>query len=147
MMSLAEQREARAFARRVVASLESLHQPDLPERLRAIELLGEDAARQVLQLLLTAGRRQRRGANVVLEVEVRVVDPDRPSLVQRHRAQLLPEARHEREPGLDVLQKLGVGRRRAFEDRHRGHVHVRCGVLQMQEGRVQRGEPVSVHGS
>jgi hypothetical protein len=44
VVGLADDREA--------AALQALHQPELPERLRAVELLGEDARRQHPQLLL-----------------------------------------------------------------------------------------------
>ena len=54
-----------------------LDHPQLPERLRAVELLGEHPRRHVAQLLLRARRGQRRVADVVLEVEGRVVDPER----------------------------------------------------------------------
>ena len=57
--------------------LEALDQPHLPQRLGAVELLGEDPCGQALQLDPGPGRRQRRVAHVVLEVEVRVIDPHR----------------------------------------------------------------------
>ena len=63
-----------------------LDQPQLPERLRAVELLGEDPRGEVAQLLLGAGRRQRGLAHVVVEVEVGVVDPDRAALVEAARS-------------------------------------------------------------
>ena len=67
VVGLGDQREA--------VVLEALDQPHLPQRLGAVELLGEDARGQVLQLLLAARRGQRGVAHVVLEVEARVVDP------------------------------------------------------------------------
>ena len=54
-----------------------LDHPQLPQRLRAVELLGEDARGHVAQLLLGARRRQRGVAHVVFEVEGRIVDPER----------------------------------------------------------------------
>src|ERR1700710_2713185 len=51
----------------------ALDQPELPEGLRAVELLGEDPRRQVAQLLVGAGRRQRGLPHVVVEGEVGVV--------------------------------------------------------------------------
>jgi hypothetical protein len=108
-----------------VGGVEPFDEPDLPQRFRAVELLREHAAGEVLQLLLAAGRRQRCGAHVVPEVEVGVVDPDRPPLAERHEAQLLAEARHQREPSLDVPEQLVIRRGLAREDRHAGNVHVR----------------------
>ena len=55
---------------------EPLDEPELPERLCAVELLREDSGGQVAQLLLGAGRRQRGVAHVVLEVEGRIVHPE-----------------------------------------------------------------------
>ena len=130
VVRLGEQREPRrglrlrGVAARSSRRAEALDEPDLPQRLRAVELLREHAAGEVLQLLLAAGRRQRGGAHVVLEVEVGVVDPHRPALAERHEAQLLAEARHQREPPLDVLEQLLVRRGLALEDRHAGDVHV-----------------------
>ena len=137
VVALADDREA--------AVVQALDQPQLPERLAAVELLGEDPRRQVAQLLVGAGRRQRGLAHVVLEVEVRVVDPDRPALVERHGAQLLAEARHQVQARGDVVAELLVGGRRALEDDRAGDVHVRARPLHVQEGRVQPGQPVSSH--
>ena len=101
--------------------------------LRAVELLGEDPRREVAQLLLGAGRRQRGLAHVVVEVEVGVVDPDRPALVEGDEAQLLAEARHQVQARLDVVAELVVGGRRALEDDRRGDVHVGAGPLHVEE--------------
>src|SRR5205823_3639332 len=58
---------------------EPLHQPQLPEWFRAVETLREDAAQQRTQLLVAAGRGQRAVPYVVVDVERRVVDPERPA--------------------------------------------------------------------
>ena len=97
-MALADDREA--------VVVQALDQPQLPERLAAIELLGEDPRGEVAQLLLGAGRRQRGLPHVVVEVEVRVVDPDRPALVEGDEAQLLAEARHQVQSRGDVVAEL-----------------------------------------
>ena len=78
VVALADDREA--------VAVEPLDQPQLPERLGAVELLGEDPRREVAQLLLGARRRQRGVAHVVVEVEEGVVDPDRPALARRGRS-------------------------------------------------------------
>jgi len=82
---------------------QALHQPQLPERLGAVERLREHAAGQPLELLLAAWLRQRRVADVEGGVEVRVVDPHRPSLGQRHERQPLAVAGDEMESRDDLL--------------------------------------------
>ena len=90
VVRLRQQREALAG--------QALHQPQLPQRLRAVELLGEDPAGHSPQLFLRAGRRQRRVPDVVLEVEGRVVGPERSAVLRRRVGQLLPEPGDEVEP-------------------------------------------------
>ena len=63
MVGLGDQREA--------VALEALDQPHLPQRLRAVEALGEDPRGQAQELVLGAGLGQRGVADVVLEVEGR----------------------------------------------------------------------------
>ena len=122
-----------------------LDQPQLPERLGAVELLGEDPRGEVAQLLLGAGRGQGRAAHVVVEVEEGVVDPDRPALVEGDAAQLLAEAGDEVQARLDVVAEFLVRGRRAVEDDRRGDVHVGAASLQVEEGGVESGESVPVH--
>ena len=71
VVRLADQREA--------VALEALHEPHLPERLRAVEPLGEDPPDQQRELVVVARRGQRGVADVVLEVEARVVHPHGPA--------------------------------------------------------------------
>ena len=123
-----------------------LDHPDLPERLRAVELLGEDARRHVPQLLLRSGRRQRRVAHVVLEVERGVVDPERPPGRDRRVGELLAKAGHQVKARADVVEQVGVARRRPFEDADSADVHVRCGALVGEERDVERGQPIHVRG-
>ena len=75
MVGLRDQREA--------ALAQALDQPQLPERLRPVELLGEDPGGHPAQHVLVAGRRQGGVADVVAEVELRVVDPERPAGLDR----------------------------------------------------------------
>ena len=77
---------------------------------------------------LGARARQRRVAHVVARVEVRIVDPDRPALAERHGGQALAVAGDEVQTALDRPEELVVGRDLALEDHHRGDVHVsrRC---------------------
>ena len=64
---------------REAVALQALRQPQLPERLRAVQLLGEDAPGQPFQLRLAARLGQRGVADVVGQVEVDVVRPERPA--------------------------------------------------------------------
>ena len=116
VMGLGDQREATA--------LEPLHEPGLPQRLGAIQPLRVDPRGERTQLLLGTRLRQRRVAHVVLEVEVAIVDPDRPARLKRRERELVAVARHEVQPRPDVIQEVVVRRRRTFEDQHRPDVHV-----------------------
>ena len=140
-----DQRVVRLADQREAISLEPLHQPHLPERLRAVELLGEDAADQQLELVVVAGLGQRRVAHVVAHVQPRVVDPDRAAGLQRREGELLPVARHQVQARLDVIGELVVGRRRPLEDAHAADVHVRALVLLGEEACVCGAEAVEVH--
>ena len=102
VMGLRQQREA------VVG--QALHQPQLPQRPAAIQCLREHAAREALQLVVAAGTRQRRVPDVVGDLEVRIVDPHRPTLVQRHECQPLAVAGHQVQPRDDRLDQLLVRR-------------------------------------
>jgi hypothetical protein len=75
VMGLGDQGEALA--------LQALDQPELPQRFAAVELLGEDAADQLAQLRLASGRRERRVAHVVGDVEAGIVDPEGPPGLRR----------------------------------------------------------------
>ena len=136
VMGLGDEREA--------AALEALDHPHLPQRLGAVELLGEDPPGQQEELLLGARLRQRGVAHVVLEAEARVVDPQRATRAGGRHRELLAIARDEVQAPAQRVEHLGVGRRRALEHRERADVHVRRGPLLVQEGRVDRGQPVEM---
>ena len=136
VVGLGDQREA--------VALEALDEPRLPQRLGAVELLGVDARGERAQLLLRAGRGQRGVADVVLEVEARVVDPHRPARLDRRERELLAVARDEVQPPADLVDEVDVAGRRTLEDHHRADVHVRRRPLLRQEGRVHRGQPITV---
>ena len=136
VVGLGDQREA--------VVLEALDQPHLPQRLRAVELLGEDPRGQVLQLLPAARRGQRGVADVVLEVEARVVDPHGAAAVERRVGELVPVAGNEVQPPADLLEELVHRRRRPFDDRQAADVHVRDRALLVQERGVYRGQPIEV---
>ena len=99
-MGLGEQREA------VVR--QALDEPQLPQRPVPVQRLGEHAPGEPLELLVAAGARERGVADVVGDVEVGVVDPDRPALLERDERQPLAVAGDEVKPGLDLLDKLVV---------------------------------------
>jgi hypothetical protein len=90
VVSLREQREAPVG--------EPLHEPQLPERSAAVERLGEDPAGQPLELGLAARPGQRGMAHVVAHVEVGIVDPHGPSLVEGDEREPLAIARYEVQP-------------------------------------------------
>jgi hypothetical protein len=136
-VSLAHDREAPAA--------QALDQPHLPEGLGAIELLGEDPRGDLAELLFAPGWGKGGVADVVTEVQVRIVDPDRPALAQGDEAHLLPEPRNQWQAGLDVIAKLDVGRGRALEQCGRGDVHVGAVLLQVEERGVQSCESIG-HG-
>jgi len=116
VVGLGEEREAIA--------LQPLHQPHLPQRLRAVERLRKDPGGQSAQLPFGAGGGQRGMADVVGEVEAGVVCPQRPPGLKRREDELLAEARHEIEPRADLVEEVLVAGRRALEDQHRPHMHV-----------------------
>jgi hypothetical protein len=136
VMGLADEGEA--------ALLQALDHPDLPQRLRAIELLGEDAPGEAQELILGAGLRQRRVTHVVLDREARVVDPERAAGAGGRDRQLLAIAGHEVQPRAQGIEELRVQRRWALEERHTSDVHVRRRPLLVQEGRVDSRQPVEM---
>ena len=140
MVRLAHQREA------VLA--DAVDEPDLPQRLRAVELLGEDAAGQPSQLVLAGRLRERRVAHVVADVEVRVVDPHRPRLRERRERELLAVAGDLVQALLDQPEQLLVGGRIALEHEYGADVHVGSVLLEREERGVEAGEPVGIgHGA
>ena len=94
-----------------------------------------EAIREVSRKSWSLGSRrgERRVADVVLEVEARVIDPQRPSGLERRRRELLPVARHEVEPAADVIEVIAERGRRSVEHQHRADVHVRSRSLLMEE--------------
>jgi hypothetical protein len=134
----------RTVARSTPVVLEALDEPALPQRLGAVERLRVDPRGQPPELLLGAGRGQRAVAQVVLEVEVGIVDPERATGLERRVRELLPVAGDQVEAAAEVLEDVHEGGRRTLEDRDRADVHVRIGVLLVQEGRVNGGQAIEV---
>ncbi len=123
-------------------ALEPLHQPQLPQRLLAVELLGEDPTTQRLELGLGPRARQRGVADMELGLEVRIVDPPGAPLVEGHEGEPLAVARDEMQPPRELLHELVVGRSCALEDHAGRHVHVGGVVLQVQEGGIEAAEAI-----
>ena len=137
VVALGDEREAPA--------LDLVDQPHLPQRLRAVESLGEHARRQDPQLLHAARGGQRGVADVVAQVEVRVVDPLGPALAERDHAQLLAEAGHQVKARVDVVAQLVVGGGRPLEQGRGGDVHVGGASLEVQERRIEAGQAIGAH--
>ena len=135
-MDFADQCEAPA--------LQTFDYPDLPERPLAVELLRLDACCNFLQLSFRAGARQRRMSNVVVDTEVRIVDPDR-CVLERDVPQLLavtgnPEQHRfgETLDRVDVDTALLGGKRTHVKNLNRRHVHVQSRGFNQQERVVLR---------
>ena len=124
--------------------LEPVHEPRLPERLGAVEALGEDPPRERAELLDRPRRGQGGLAHVVGEVEERVVDPEGPPEAVGREGELLAVARRQVQPPANVLEQRVVGRGGAVEGEDGAHVHVGGLVLLGEEGGVERAELVAV---
>jgi len=130
---------------RDAASTQPLDYCHLPQRLVEVQRSREHARRVVAQRGVVTGAGKRRAAQVIREVEIRIVDPDRIADVRRHPHELLAVARHDVEALLDGASQaqrrasaLYAGR--AFEDVRRADVK-RCLVpLGVQEPRVDTAE-------
>ena len=123
---------------------ESFGHPVLPQRVIAVEPLRHHPGHQIGELLVPAGRRQSGAPDVVPDIEVRVLHPDRPSEAERHRAQLVAVARDPRQAPGQVSQEFLMGGCWSLEHRDRGdrHRHVRVSVLRIDKHGVQRVQPV-----
>ena len=84
------------------------------------------------------GGRQRGVADVVVEVEVRIVHPDGTTDPTGREADLLPVARDERQLARDQGHHLVVRRGRSLEHGARADVHVGDAVLDAEEDAVER---------
>ena len=131
------------------SSSQPFHQPELPQRLVPVEGLREEPPGEPLELLVAARRRQRRVAHVILDVELGLVDPDRAPLLEGYELHPLPVARHLVEAGFDELQEVPVRRGLSVEHGDRPDVHVAGAILELEEERIQRAEPLEprAHGA
>ena len=122
---------------------EPLDEVDLPQRAVRVERPRHQPGHQLGELGGRPGPGQRRAADVERDVEVGVVDPDRPGQLARDVAHLLPVPRHRHQPPLDGRDQALVVEpaRRCAEDPHRPDVHGRARLLQVEERRVDGREP------
>jgi len=131
---------------------ESVDEPQLPQGPVAVERLALEAAHQRVELVGITGPRQRGQANVVLEIERAVVDPDRSTLTVGHIHQALSQARDARKAPVDVPAQLldpdpagQVAQGRSLEDRQRADVLGFVGRLDPEERGVIGAETFVVH--
>ena len=137
----------------VLAVVDTLDEPQLPQRSATVEHLHREPLGELAQLAPGSRCGQRGDAHVIGDVEALVVDPHRPALPERHRHDPLAEAGDELQAGSDEGPHLveaeptpRVVERLAFEHRHRADVHRRLGALQVEEALVEPGEPVVHRG-
>ena len=140
-----DHRVVRLGDQRPPAAGQPLDEPQLPQRAVRVEPLREHPAEQRAQLLVAAGCGNRGVPQVVVEQEVRVVDPHRAGEVERHPLHPLAVAGQAAEAGLQVRGELVVGRCRALEDQQRADVHLLPVVLELEEAGVERAEPLHGH--
>jgi hypothetical protein len=128
--------------------LQSLDDPQLPQRLAAIELLGRQPAHEVTQLIIVSGSWQRCVADVVVDGEVLVIDPHRRPL-DRHMGEPLAVAGHEMQLRCDELtdaldvDAAAVTRQIAgLEHGEAGDVHVGHPRLEREKRVVEIRKPL-----
>ena len=125
-------------------ALQTFDQIHLPERLLAVQGLGEDPVRQGDEFPLGARRGKGRVTHVEGDVEGVVIDPERPADVHRRVGQPLPIPRNQGKTRLDVGHEVPVGRSLAVEYEHGTDVHVAGLVLVRQERGIEACQPVHV---
>ena len=122
--------------------LETVDQVELPQRLGAVERAREDPSDLLGELRIRGRRGQRQLAHVVLQVEVRVVDPVRVVEPERDLLQAPSEGLQQREPvrhqPLHIRQLESTIRPGArIQHRERAHMPGLARRLQRQELRVE----------
>ena len=129
--------------------LEPLDHVHLPERAVRVELAAHDPGHEGVELGLSSGRGQAGPAQVVVEVEVRIVDPDRVVQPEGHPEGALAQRGDQVQALLNDPADLRVaGRRREQRARalgrveHQRHadVHRRGRRLQREEGGIHADE-------
>lgn len=127
-----------------LAAFQALDIVDAPQRHAAVEAGADDIADEVAELLHGAGPGQAAVAHMVLEVELRVLDPVRLVEVERGFEQAAPEHRQQVQARgdqlLDGLEAEAGRGGRGVEDGQAAHVHGHGIGLQIQEDRVEAAE-------
>lgn len=130
------------------ALLQTFHDPDLPERPVAVEGEGHDVTGQPLEQPFVSRMGQAQVADVVVQVEARVVHPVG-GAGERHPGDALPVAWVEhrlREAAevLDVHPSARAAEAPRAEDRHGADVHRRVPVFDLEEAGIQGRETFAV---
>ena len=125
--------------------LETVDQVELPQRLGAVERAREDPSDLLGELRIRGRRGQRQLAHVVLQVEVRVVDPVGVVEPERNLGEAPAQRGQQRQPVDQQVLEVGAlepaaGRRGRVDHRHAGDVPVLAWGLQREELRVEGGE-------
>ena len=132
---------------------EALDHHHLPEGTVAVEGSAGELGDQPVELAAATGLGKGRPGQVVVELEVGVVDPDRVAQPEGDRHRPLAERRHQGEPGLDLpadLREAGRGREErpptfgGVHDQDGRDVQVRRRGLEGQKGAVEAFETVHV---
>ena len=132
-----------------LAVLEALDDPHLPQGPVAVELAADDVGREIAQLAHAAGRGEGGPPQVVVDVELRIVDPHGVAEAQRHLDEAALEDGGQGDAVVDQLadaaEGVATGHRRGVEDRCDRHVHVQGRCLHVQEARVEAAQPFGGH--
>ena len=132
-----------------VAVLETLDDPQLPQRAAAVERAPGDLGRQLGELVEAAGSRQRGPPDVVVEIEVGILDPHRVMQAERDLDHAPAERLEARESVGDELphrlDREAAGNVGGVEDHRRHDVHVRRRGFEREEGGVETGQPLHSH--
>jgi hypothetical protein len=130
--------------------VQAVDDPQLPERLPAIELLREDEPAQPLELSLVTRQRKSCVPDVILNVEVRVVDPDRVSF-EGDVLDALTVSRDPVETGrhifadpIDVEAALRPGERTRLEQERARHLQVGVHILHFEEDAILETEAIGL---
>ncbi len=130
----------------VAAAAEPLDEVQLPERPSKVQRLGHQPSDQLAQLGVVARAWQRDAPHVPLEIEARVIGPDRVVEAERRARHALAETRDEVEPLVDMGEQLVERRGFPDDDDRRAHVHVDGSSLGQKRGHVGGREPVAHSG-
>ncbi len=123
---------------RPLAALEALHEPRFPQRAVTVERLGHDPPHQAAERGVVTGCRQGGVPQVVGEVEVRIVYPDRSTQLEGNRPHPLAVAGDHVELGGDHRGDFVERRRWVAKDADGPDVHMRDPVLQVEELGIER---------